>query len=52
MSFHDADTLENAPTIDEYRDLLEKVYQDFSRRTDAPQSLRDLIYETIGRILP
>lgn len=31
---------------------LEQIYEEFSRRGDAPKVLRDYLYETIGRILP
>ena len=38
--------------VDEYRVLLEEVYREFAKRKDAPECLRQLIYETIGRMLP
>jgi hypothetical protein len=28
------------------------IYEEFRKRDDAPQCLRDFIYEQIGRILP
>jgi len=31
---------------------LETIYEEFSRRGDAPRCLRDYLYEKIGRILP
>jgi hypothetical protein len=31
---------------------LEEVYEEFRRRGDAPQVLKDYIYEHLGRILP
>jgi hypothetical protein len=31
---------------------LEKIYHEFSRRTDAPECLRQYLYEQIGRTLP
>lgn len=31
--------------------LLERVYQEFRTRGDAPQCLRDYIYDVLGRIL-
>jgi hypothetical protein len=31
---------------------IETIYEEFRRRGDAPQCLRDFIYDTIGKILP
>jgi hypothetical protein len=31
---------------------LMQIYEEFARRGDAPQVLRDYLYEKIGRILP
>jgi hypothetical protein len=31
--------------------LLERVYHEFRRRGDAPECLRDYIYDVLGRIL-
>jgi len=31
--------------------LLRRVYEEFARRGDAPQVLRDYIYQVLGRIL-
>lgn len=31
---------------------LEQIYEEFARRGDAPEILRDYLYESIGRILP
>jgi hypothetical protein len=37
--------------IERANELMENVYLEFRQRGDAPQSLRDLVYLGIGRIL-
>lgn len=39
------------PGTGDKRNMLQEIYEEFRRRGDAPQCLRDYIYETIGRIL-
>jgi hypothetical protein len=31
---------------------LEAIYEEFRKRGDAPECLREFLYETIGRVLP
>lgn len=31
---------------------IETIYEEFRRRGDAPQCLRDFIYDAIGKVLP